>query len=166
MSFKRSKERGQSLIELMVALGIFILIVSGLAIFILEGYVSGRLAQEKTVANFLAEEGLEAARSIRDNKWSSVKNGDHGLVISGGKNWVFSGTSEDLSSQFKQGATRIITIEDAGVCRKKITSKVNWEFTGNIFQEVELITYLTNWEASVPHINQGHYRWRSDDGLE
>jgi type II secretory pathway pseudopilin PulG len=166
MNFKKNKERGQSLIELMVALGIFILIVGSLAIFILEGYVSGRLAQEKTVANFLAEEGLEAARSIRDNKWSSLKNGNYGLEISGDKNWVFSGISEDLSSQFKQGATRTITIEDAGVCRKKITSRVGWEFTGNIYQDVELITYLTNWEASLPQVNQNHYRWRSDNGLE
>jgi hypothetical protein len=141
-------------------------IVSGLAIFVLESYVSGRLAQEMTVANFLAGEGLEAARSIRDNKWGNLKNGDHGLEISGDNNWVFSGTSENLDSQFKQGAIRIITVEDAGICRKKITSKVDWDFSGTSSQEVKLVTYLTNWEAKTPYLNQNYYRWRSDDGIE
>ena len=138
------QKRGQSLIELIIAIGIFATIISSLAFFILESYISGKLAKEVTIANFLAQEGLEAVKSIRDNNWSDLIAGDYGLAISGGY-WIFQGGSEDISSQLR-GGTRIIKIENIDENRKKITSRVNWQFDGGRNEEVKLITYLTNWQ--------------------
>jgi len=138
------REDGQSLLELIIAIGIFVTIVSGLAFFILNSYVSGRLSFEITRANFLAEEGIEAATSIRDNNFSDLVAGSHGLVISGG-HWVFQGLEEDLTAQLKNGK-RIIQIEDIGQDRKKITSLINWQFSEGRSEEVKLISYLTNWQ--------------------
>ena len=136
--------KGQSLIELIIAVGIFVFLILALSLLVLDSYVSGRLASEITKANFLAEEGLEAARAIRDNSWSDLIAGSHGLVISGG-HWIFQGTSEDISSQLRGGA-RIITIENIDSNRKKITSKINWQFSEGRTEEIKLITYLTNWQ--------------------
>ena len=156
------KEKGQSLIELLVAIGIFVTVVSVLIFLILDSYITGRLAEEITRANFFAEEGLEAVKSIRDNNFVNLTNGDHGLIISGG-NWQFSGTSEIINGKF----TRIINVEEIDPNRKKVTSLVTWQFTEARPQEVMLVTYLTNWaRPPSPLVAQLHYRWRNDDGGE
>jgi len=142
------KGSGQSLLELIIAIGIFVTVVTSLSFFILNTYISGRLSYEITKANFLAEEGIEATQSIRDNKFSDLVAGNYGLAILGG-HWIFQGVEEDLSSQLKAGK-RIIQIEDIGQDRKKITSRVNWQFTEARTEEVKLITYLTNWQK-IPH---------------
>lgn len=120
-------ERGQSLIELLVAIAVFVIVVGSLSFLILDSYVSGRLAQEMTIADYLAEEGLEAVQSIRDNNWLNFNTGEHGLAISG-NNWVFQGNQEDISSQLRGGVRKII-IEDIGLDRKKVTSEVTWQFS-------------------------------------
>jgi len=154
-------EKGQSLIELIVAIGIFVIAISALAFFILDSYVSGRLAQEITIANFLAEEGIEATRSIRDNDWEGLIPGNYGLTISPQGNWVFQ-DSPDIIDKF----TRLILVEDIGIDRKKVTSRVTWQFTQARPQEIRLVTYLTNWAKTNPYLAQLHYRWRADDGGE
>lgn len=137
-------ETGQSLIELLIAIGVFIVIISSLAFFILNSYVSGRLAEEVTKANFLAEEGIEATISIRDNTWNNLIEGYHGLAIFG-NNWVFQEAQEDINSQLK-GGIRTIKIENIGSDRKKVTSQITWQFIEAESQEVQLVTYLTNWQ--------------------
>jgi prepilin-type N-terminal cleavage/methylation domain-containing protein len=159
--------KGQTLIELLIAIGIFVIAVTGLAYFILDSYVAGRLTEEITVANFLAKEGIEAARSIRDNDWSILSVGEHGLMISG-NNWVFSGTEEDVSYLLGKGTRKIIIEEFSPVDpdRKKITSRISWEFTPARNQDVQLVTYFTNFAKTAPYVRQLHYRWRNDDGGE
>ena len=124
------------------------IVVSVLVFLILNSYVAGRLASEITQANFLAEEGLEAARSIRDNSWDDLLEGSHSLDIFGG-NWIFKGSQEDVSDQLNEGI-RVITIEDLDSDRKKVTSQVTWQFTEARSQEVSLVTYLTNWQMISP----------------
>jgi len=137
--------KGQTLIELVVAIGIFVITVGVLVFLVLSSYESGRLGSEITQADFFAQEGLEATRSIRDDNWQNLTNGDHGLLLSGG-NWQFSGSSEALDGKF----TRVLTVEEIDPDRKKITSNITWQFTENKSQEVKLVTYLTNWQKTTP----------------
>lgn len=112
------------------------------------------LARQTTQANELAQEAMEAVRSIRDNSgWGEIVNGSYGLVSTGGR-WSFSGSNNPIS-----GFTRTIVIGDAfrdsqdnivesvGVNdpdTKKITVSVFWsEKSGT--HNIELKTYLTNW---------------------
>lgn len=139
-------ERGQSLIELVVAIGIFVIVISVLVFLILNSYISGRLASEITQANFLAEEGLETARSIRDNSWDDLSNGIHYLDDSTG-NWRFTDQPKIIDEKFE----RVINVEEIDPDnpdpdRKKVTSQVTWQFTEARPQEVSLVTYLTNWQ--------------------
>jgi len=140
---KNEKELGQSLIELLIAMSIFVMAVSVISFLILDVYLSDKAGREKTIATFLAQEGMEAARSIRDNNWDDLINGEHGLAISVNK-WVFEGNQEDISNYLGEG-TRKIIIEDVGIERKKVTSQVAWKLTEVRSEEVSLITYLTNW---------------------
>ena len=57
VSFLR-KEEGQSFIELIVASGIFLIIVGGIAYVILTTYVLNEEARDRTQALLIAHEGL------------------------------------------------------------------------------------------------------------
>jgi len=145
------KKEGQSLLELIIAIGVFVTVISGLSLFLHESFISGRLSLEITKAIFSAQEGLEAVRSIRDYSWDELITGNHGLMISGNK-WILQGSQEDISDELR-GGVRIIQIEDIDSDRKKITSKINWQFVEGRPQEIKLITYLTNWQKEGPLTN-------------
>jgi Tfp pilus assembly protein PilV len=144
---KNQYSKGQSLLELIVAIGIFSLVITGLTFFIFDSYLANRLSYDLTKADFLAEEGVEAVRSIRDNNFSDLTTGTHSLAISGG-HWIFQGIEENLSSQLN-GGKRVVSIEDIDSNRKKITSTVSWKFTENRPEEIKLVSYLTNWQKGL-----------------
>ena len=145
---KNKKESGQSLIELLVAMSIFIMVVSVVTFLILDVYLSDRVGREQTIATFLAQEGMEAARSIRDNNWGNLTNGEYGLSLLAGK-WVFAGNEEDIGDYLGEGKRKII-IEEINSNRKKITSEVIWKLTEARSGQVSLVSYLTNWSKSIP----------------
>ncbi|MDO8265301.1 MAG: hypothetical protein Q7T34_02945 [Candidatus Parcubacteria bacterium] len=138
-------QAGQSLLELTIAVGVFILIAQGLVLFVLDSYLAGRISDDFTKSSFLAAEGLEAARSVRDNSWNSLSAGTYGLAIIDNK-WIFQGIEENVSLQLPNGK-RIITIEDIAADQKKIISKIIWQTEGGRLQETSLFTYFTNWQA-------------------
>src|SRR4030042_4326078 len=137
-------ERGQFLVELIIAIGIFVILASSLAFLVFNSYTAGFLASGMVKADLLAEEGLEATRSIRDNNWQDLTSGDHGLIISGGK-WQLSGSSDIIDGKF----LRTINIENISIYQKIITSRITWPFIGGRSQEVTLVTYLTNWQKGL-----------------
>jgi len=159
--------RGQTIIELLIAVVLFVIVVSGFAFFILDSYAAGRLAKELTIANSLAQEGLEATRSIRDNSWNDLAVGNHGLAISDNV-WVFQDIEEDIGGLLGSGKRKIIVenLNPPDNDRKKITSQITWQFTPQRPESVALVTYFTNWEKSAPYLKQLRYRWRNDNGGE
>ncbi|MDO8663473.1 MAG: hypothetical protein Q7K28_01370 [Candidatus Wildermuthbacteria bacterium] len=137
--------KGQSLIELLIAIGIFVAMVSAVGFILIGSYISNLQAREGVIAVSLAEEGLEAARSIRNESWDDLTAGSHGLAVAGGQ-WTFSGVQEDISSELEKGVRKVI-VEDPGFDRKIITSKITWELTEGRPQDISLATSLTNWKG-------------------
>lgn len=135
--------KGQSLIEILVALAIFILIISVIFVLVSSSFLNNRQGQETLQALFLAQEGLEAVRSIRDNNWTDFVDGNYGLVIIADQ-WMLNGIEEDVSSQLNQGKRQIIIV-DNGFDRKLITARISWEILPGRGNQVELFTVLTNW---------------------
>ncbi len=134
---------GFSIAETIIAGALFTLIGSGLAAAWLYGQESILLSGERTQAVFLAEEGLEAVRDIRDDIFTNLSDGTYGLMISNNE-WILSG-SQDITDIF----TREITIETVDSDRKKITSTVTWSQGGQRTGVVTLVTRLTNWQEST-----------------
>jgi len=150
--------KGQSIIEVIVAMAIFIIIASSSVIAVLGSFSTTRLAEEETQAALFATEGLEAAQSIRNQDWDNLTTGDHGLV-NASSIWAFSGTSDDPNGSDK--FTRTIAVADVerdesgdvvesdGTVdedTKKITATITWNFTPTRENTVEMVTYLTNWQ--------------------
>ncbi len=137
------QENGFSLIEILLAASLFSFIITALVGAFIYGQESTALSGMRFRAELLAEEGLEAARNIRDENFANLNVADnkYGLVISGNQ-WIFSGTS-DATGIF----TRQIIISTIDANRKQIISNVSWQQTPLRSGSISLISYLTNWRA-------------------
>jgi len=139
--------RGQSLIEIIVAMAVFVLAIS--AIFAISGssFKNSQKTQEYFLAKEIAREGVEASRAIRDNNWANLTNGDHGLTNNNNQ-WIFQGTEDDVSAQLPQGK-RKINISDLGTDRKLIVATVAWDNGGASIDRLQSSTILTNWQKTT-----------------
>lgn len=149
-----------SIIEVIIAVALFVIIAGSTTIVVLGSFSSTRLAKEEVKATLIAEEGLEAVQSIRNQDWNNLSVGTYGLSNSGG-NWVFSGSSDvDPSGRY----TRTITVSQVerdgngdvistgGTVDDQtylINVNVSWDFTPTRNNMVELNQYLTDWQLSV-----------------
>lgn len=166
MLIKNQSQAGLSVIEIIIAVSLFIIMAAATMSVILGSFSTSRLGLENNRANFLVREGAEAVESIRNRDWGQLSNGTHGLSLSGSL-WTFSGSSDvDNSGKY----TRTITIEDAlrdgsgnlvesgGTTdsnTKKITISVNWDFTPTRNNTVTKILYLSDWQTSTNNVGSG-----------
>ncbi len=163
---------GFGLVEIIVAIALFVTIATVGITTVLGSFSSNRLGDEETEAALVAQEGIEAARSIVKKGWSTpflatTCSGGCGVSSSSGS-WIWSGTA-NVSSPFnrqiyvssvqRNGSGDVVTsggTDDPDT--KKITSRVSWNFTSARANIVELVTYVTNFTKSLlsnwalPHV--------------
>ena len=152
--------KGQSIVEVIIAVSILIIIASSAVIGILGSLSTSRLAKEETEAAFFANEAMEAMQSIRNQGFDNLVDGTYGLTDINGF-WELSGTSDtDPSGKYTREViietiNRDINGDIAPVSgnedpdSKRITVNVNWDFTPTRNNTIELVTYLTNWQNAV-----------------
>lgn len=158
--------QGFGIIEVIVAMAIFVTMAATGVTSILHSFSINRLGNEETQAHMLAQQGIEAVRSIRNQNWTNMDIGNstcgssqnHGLATGTGS-WTFSGTSQTL-----ERFTRVITLEN--VCRdtngfisssgtvydpdiKFVTADVTWDFTSSRTNTVSTSTYLSRFDKSI-----------------
>jgi len=141
MNILNKKNNGFSLLELILAIAIFSLSSIAMATLLIDSNISSRLSLEKTYALLYAKEGLEATRSIRDNNWLDLADGDHGL-LNNGVTWVFSGSSDLIDDKY----TRTITLTTVSTTTKNVLINIDWSLTPSRLANVNLETILTNWK--------------------
>lgn len=78
---KRDKKAGFTLIESIVAIGIFTVGIS-VAINLINSVLinAGTRTRDKIIAGYLAQEGIEVMRNIRDNNWASGADWLNGIT--------------------------------------------------------------------------------------
>ncbi len=133
---------GYSLVEVLLSIGLFVFIVSGLAGALLYAQTSNQRVFLRNRGTLLAEEGVEAVRAIRDASFTSLANGTYGLSATNGT-CGYSGASENIGSY-----TRTITIASIDSHTKMVTSTVTWGNGGS----ARIVTYLSDWRmpSTVP----------------
>lgn len=136
---KYSEGKGSGLIEVVLAIALFVILVPALVMLAL-GSISGvARSQERLEAAALAQEALEAARAIRDFNWDNLIVGAHGLTDTNNY-WEFSGTS-DLIGKY----SRSIIVAEENSYAKNIEVNVNWTSASGIAQTLSVQNKLTNW---------------------
>lgn len=69
---KLDRQRGSLLLEILLAVAIAAVIIGGVSSLIIVSLKSGQLSGEKNVIMGLAEEGLEAVKTIAENNWHNL----------------------------------------------------------------------------------------------
>lgn len=139
---KKFNTQGFSLIEIILSsglVGLFAVAFLGVLGFSQESTLR---ATQRNQAIFLAEEGIEAARSIRDENFSNLVVGDHGLKSD--TKWSLVGQT-DITGNF----TRTLNIVDINSQTKQINSQVVWKQPGGNQVSVIISTLFTDWRTAA-----------------
>lgn len=145
--------------EVLIAIAIFVILAGGLLILLSETLISTSNSAERNRASFLVTQGLEASRAIKDEHWTDLLLGDHGIDRDGGGNWKLSGPFDITDDTY----SRVVNVapvardsngnitESGGTIdprTKKVTVTVNWN-GGTIFlgRSVSRSIYFTDWNV-------------------
>ncbi|TAK04690.1 hypothetical protein EPO33_01705 [Patescibacteria group bacterium] len=137
-----SGRRGQSSVEVMIALALFVLLT--MAAFTLFGTALSQdaLSRQRQAAQNLAQEGQEAARQIRNTDWDALAVGTHGLVLNGNV-WSFSG-SEDVQDGIYHRSVVVIAVGDDA---REVVVTVQWTSAGGGNAVASATSRLTHWQG-------------------
>ncbi|MBU1167644.1 hypothetical protein KKC60_04525, partial [Patescibacteria group bacterium] len=148
------------MIEVILAIGLFVVIAAGITILVVGAFVAERQGGELTKAQLYSQEGAEAVRNIRDQGWNKFATMDdgvtHGLDNSSGT-WDFSGASNTNGKFTRTVEVDTVTRDGVGdiaagtddLETKEVTVTTDWEFTtGRANQQVSTFN-LTNWDRGL-----------------
>ncbi len=154
---------GFSLIEALVALGIFSILAATVLTLALGAFSADLRGEHATRAEALAQEGLEAARSIGRANFSELQTGPHGLSRAGGS-WALSGVAETVGSYTRTIAIGAVYRDNGGQgievpagsvgavvdpLSRRVTSTASWLSVTGATARVNLVTLLTNWSGTA-----------------
>lgn len=141
MNITSKNNSGQSVIELVVALGIFAISMTAAFQVFFGGQKLAVDSQNAELAINYAQQGADAVKAIRDRNWPELTSGEHVLVFNG-FDWMFasSGIAEAIGD-----FTRTISIYDVTDNIKIATTTIAWS-DGGVTKIIDLVEELTNWE--------------------
>lgn len=123
----KETQKGQSLIEVVVAMAIFIMILLGLLSAVTVALSGTLTARDKSLANKYVLGGIEAVRNIRDRSWTELLNKsatgtgqDNGLALDGDGLWIFQGGSDVPATGF----TRVVNLKNMSGADDEIQVRV------------------------------------------
>lgn len=144
---KLPRDHGQSLLEIVVTIGVVVILVSGLVVAAISALRFGRTARTRSQAVKFTQEGIELTRDLRNRGWAAFAA--YGTIS--GKLWCLSKagvwTADDgdgvcptnIDSLFARAV--LFTWNDPLM---KVTVAVGWS-DGASTRETKLTTYLTEW---------------------
>jgi len=153
------KQKGQSLVEIIIAMAIFAMITGSIMSVTLGGLNGLTQGGDETEAQGLAEEAMEAVRSVRDGAWNELVFSPTQVSINSNTWTLSSGLSDLIDNKY----TRSITLSD--VCRdgsnnivncpgtytdphiKFASTTVSWSPRYNATNTIEQYGFITNWES-------------------
>lgn len=126
-------QQGQSLVEMIVVIGMVVLLTTGIVAGTTASLSRSETSQVRSQALSYAQAGIELARGLRDNGWAA-------FAALGSPS---STTVSTLGTLTRSVTFQLTTV--SGVSTMKVTSRVAWGDTSNPSNAVELTTYLTQW---------------------
>ena len=88
-----NKNKGQSLIEAIFVIGLFIVLISGVTMLMFRYLKTQQRATELSTASIVSEESFNALEAIARSNWATLVSGNHGLAFASNQ-WAFSGSND------------------------------------------------------------------------
>lgn len=125
-SIKIFTNKGQGLIEALVALGAGVIVISTIAIAVITAVNNSDFSKNQDLAKTYAEQGLEIIRGIARNNWNEAVAGNYCLakdstILESGNT-----CSENVDNFVR--SVKIANSDDPQDCQggRKVTVSVNW----------------------------------------
>lgn len=129
------------MLEIIIAIGVMTIGISACSGIMIATTRGAEQVRRHTAATSLANEGIEAALSIRDRGWDGLTVGTHGLALQASPSeWVFSGTADNTD-----GLTRVVTVSSVDANTMKVSVVVSWVPQGGRQASVQMQSILTKW---------------------
>lgn len=165
-------KNGFTIIEVMMAIFVLTVAVGGSFALIQQTLVAASINQQKLIAYYLAQEGIEIVRNIRDSNWLEKRNvpdtpWDDGIsedmLIDQSRKYLVAHNESELISfgdmvlnldnggfySYSPGTPtrfkREITITKTDIDNFKVLVKIQWSERGRI-HNIEVIEHLYNWK--------------------
>ena len=160
----KSIKKAFSLVELLVALGVFTIVISSGAGFITSSYKLTTMSEQNTKARQLVNEGLEVTKYLKRKSWDSLVNGQWGINYNNQSlDWEYIPNLDITDSKY----SRVVTISDIyreedgtivtnsptsalDLFSKKVSVTVTWDNANNNDRTITQSFLITNWEREVP----------------
>ncbi|MBI4090460.1 MAG: prepilin-type N-terminal cleavage/methylation domain-containing protein [Candidatus Komeilibacteria bacterium] len=149
-----TQSNGFSLIELIIAIGIFVALIAGVTFFI-GGPFSGS-SNSREMERF-GREGLEALEIIKERSWTQLDDNDDGsnkkTYRDSNGDWVIASGTETRGSFTRAIAITTVQRNSSGVIVSSggtddpSTKKIVVTISATGVADYVLETYVTNWEA-------------------
>lgn len=141
----KTQNRGQTLVEAVVVIGMVALLVTGLIAGTTTSLKSAQSGRIRSQSVSLSQEGLEIVRSIRDESWSTFQGLSGTYCL--GSDKILTPSAGDCGMNIVQAensfSRRVIFLWQNP--RMVVTSTVTY-VEGESTKEVSLETYLTQWK--------------------
>jgi type II secretory pathway pseudopilin PulG len=139
---------GSFLAEALIAIGVLAMIAGSIVVSLSGQLNAAQSSKETATATAYAQEGIEAARTIRNTGWDGLAIGAHGVGWINGS-WGFSGTSDSTST-----FTRVVNVMAIDDHDRRVDSIVTWSSTPGYTRALALTTILSDWRNAA-QVNPG-----------
>src|SRR4029078_7614066 len=102
-----TKQNGFSVVEVLLAMALFVIIASGIVGLIIRSYTSNRQGAEETIADQYASEGIEALRSLKNQSYPNLANTNSSGLTQTAGTWALNSTNNVFEKY-----TRSLAISD------------------------------------------------------
>ena len=143
MSLRCRNNEGQTLVEMVFALGVAVLVIVALVAATTVAVRNAQFARSESLAVKYAQEGMENMRVYRDASWT---------VFWAAANGINYGLSESTPSgpcpstpNLVNIFIRCVKLEQAGTDKVKTTVTVSWTDAKGTHSSTQ-ISYFTNWQ--------------------
>lgn len=121
-------EKGQTLVEVVVALGVAVLVIIALVAATTTSVRNAQFAKNQSLATKYAQEGMEKVRALRDQNPTTF--------------WSKTGTETETLGIFTRKITYNEIIDNQ---KMEVTVTVSWT-EGSVTHKSEQVSYFTNWQ--------------------
>jgi len=162
----RQKNKGFTILEVMAAIFILTIGIGGAFLLVRQSLSAASINKNRLIAAYLAQEGIEIVRNIRDTNWLEKRTNpllswDDGL---GSGDWRADASTTALTTAFATGTClkvdsnqmynytvgsstsfqRKISLRNTGLNQKEVKVTVFWSERGRT-HSLSALEYLQNW---------------------
>ncbi|MFA6039625.1 MAG: hypothetical protein WCV62_03120 [Candidatus Peribacteraceae bacterium] len=135
---------GFLLVEVMMGIALFAMFLMSAGLVLMNGQEGTEMAGDRVRATFLSERSLEATRDLRGVNFSSLTDGQHGVLLGASGKWEFAGSETDALDGYKTN----VQISTPALNVRRIVAQTKWKHGIGRSGSLVLTSELADWRST------------------